>query len=370
MNFIRSILPGGKHRLNFEKKSLDISQITPRMYALSYPSDNFIESIYHNNQDDIAEYLNKNHPGKYLIFNLSGIPYENKGKFNTSVIDYFWPDHKAPPLYDIFKIIFEAYHYLTKDELKQNVICVHCLAGKGRTGTICCSLLLYGKLCDNAQDANNYFSLKRFKQLNKGVQEPSQLRYINYIERLINKRQNIKLKMYEIRDVFISGIKLKDGEVISYKFETNYYKEDKASYYLSLRQGQIVVGDVTINIYRNGKLIAWVFFNTHLEEINDKNTKLFYNIKGIDPRFLLKDNDYSLMTVEINIFQIIHNSSNNKSMYIDEMVNKEIVKIGEMNKYLNYAHAMDPLKFKYENTILFFGNEKNDIKDVLNGINK
>lgn len=96
MNFIRSILPGGKHRMMSENKSLDIAKITPRMYAMSYPSDSFIESMYHNSQEDIAEYLNKNHPKKYLIFNLSGITYDSE-KFNNSVITYHWPDHKAPP---------------------------------------------------------------------------------------------------------------------------------------------------------------------------------------------------------------------------------------------------------------------------------
>ena len=144
MNFLRSILPGSSHRITYGNKSLDISPITPRMYAMSYPSDNIIESMYHNNQDDIAEYLNDKHPKKYLIFNVSGIEYKNPDKFNKSVITYNCPDQKSPSLYDIFSIIFQAYKFLGED--KDNVICIHCLAGKGRTGTICCALLLYGRL--------------------------------------------------------------------------------------------------------------------------------------------------------------------------------------------------------------------------------
>ena len=251
MNFIRAILPGGRHRIMSDYKSLDIAKITPRMYAMSYPSDNFIESMYHNNQDDIANYLNKNHPKKYLIFNLSGIPYDRE-KFNNSVIDYFWADHKAPPLYDIFTIIYQAYNFLGKD--KENVICIHCLAGKGRTGTICCSLLLYGKLLKCSQDANNYFSTKRFKKLNKGVQEPSQLRYIQYFDKMLHDKnfKGLDLKVYEIKNVYITGIILNDGESIAYKIETNYYKENENKNYLSENKGLIVVGNVTINIYRNG----------------------------------------------------------------------------------------------------------------------
>ena len=366
MNFLRSILPSGKQRLmSDDNKSLDIAQITPRMYAMSYPSENFFESIYHNNQNDIAEYLNKNHPNKYLIFNLSGIPYSSKDKFNNSVIDYFWPDHKAPPLYDIFNIIDQAYSFLKKD--KENVICIHCLAGKGRTGTICCSLLLYGRLCANSEDANNYFSYKRFKKLNKGVQEPSQVRYIQYFDQLIQFKKHIELKIYEIRDVYITGIKLKDGEIISYKYETNYYKEENSNNYVTNKQGQIVIGDVTINIYRNGKLFGWVFFNTHLEIIN--NNKLFYNIRGIDPRFLLKEADYNLMTVEINIFPYFHQNPDNKpNLLVDDMIGREMVKIKKMNGYLNEAHNQNNNFFQYQNSILFFGNEKNNIYDVLSQI--
>ena len=438
MNFIRSILPGGKHRMMSENKCLDISKITPRMYAMSYPSDNFFESMYHNNQDDIADYLNKNHPKKYLIFNLSGIPYQVE-KFNNSVINYYWPDHKAPPLSDIFNIIFQAYNFLGKD--KENVICIHCLAGKGRTGTICCSLLLYGKLLKCSQDANNYFSTKRFKKLNKGVQEPSQVRYIEYFDKMLYTPnfQGLDLTIYEITNVYVTGIKLNEGESITYKFETNYYKETDARLYLSQDKGQIVTGDVTINIYRNGKLKAWIFFNTYF--IQPTNNKLFFHLKDIDPRFLLKEPDYSLMTIEVTIYPYyfnqnidnnnsnnnlnqqnninnknnntinnmnnntnnninnninnntnnnmnnntnnninsnnnnnmnnnINNNNNNKNnSLINDMLVKEMNKIRKMNEYLYYANTKNPNQFYQENKILFFGDENDDISEVLSQIN-
>jgi phosphatidylinositol-3,4,5-trisphosphate 3-phosphatase/dual-specificity protein phosphatase PTEN len=348
-----------------ENKSLDLSAIAPRMYAMSYPSENFIESMYHNDQNDIAEYFNKKHPNKYLIFNLSGIPYTSKSKFNDKVIDYFWPDHKAPPLYDIFNIIEQAFDFLKKD--KDNVICVHCLAGKGRTGTICCSLLLYGKLCYYYNQANDYFSYKRFKQLNKGVQEPSQLRYLKYLDNLIQNRKYIDLKAYEIKDVYITGIKLKNGESITYKYETNYYKENASDIYKSNMNGQIVVGDVTINIYRNEKLIGWVFFNTNCEEI--KNKIIFYDIRNIDPRFLLKDEDYSLMTVEINIIPFnLNNPGNKANLLVDDMIGSEMERIKQMNTLLGHVYK-DGHSFFLENVQLFFGKEKNNIYDVLREIN-
>ena len=362
-----------------ENKSLDIAKITPRMYAMSYPSDNFIESMYHNSQDDIADYLNKNHPKKYLIFNLSGIPYDRE-KFNNSVIDYFWPDHKAPPLFDIFNIIYQAYNFLGKD--KENVIIIHCLAGKGRTGTICCSLLLYGKILKTSQEANDYFSTKRFKKLNKGVQEPSQVRYIQYFDKMLYNPnfKGLDMRVYEIKNVYITGIKLKDGESITYKFETNFYKENESVNYLSQTNGQIVLGDVTINIYRNGNLKAWVFFNTFF--IEPQNNKLFFQIKDIDPRFLLKQPDYNLMMVEIDIYpyflnnqnnnmnrnNFINNFNNNNNNLVKDMMNKEMNRIRKMNEYLYYANNKNPGQFYQENKILFFGDENDDTYDILNQI--
>lgn len=382
MNFIRSILPGGKHRMISENKSLDIAKITPRMYAMSYPSDNFIESMYHNSQEDIAEYLNKNHPKKYLIFNLSGITYDGE-KFNNSVITYHWPDHKAPPLYDIFNIILQAYTYLGKD--KENVICVHCLAGKGRTGTICCSLLLYGKLLKTSNEANDYFSTKRFKKLNKGVQEPSQVRYLKYFDIMLDSKKfkGLELKMFEIQKVDITGVKLNDGESITYKIETNSYKENESKHYISKDKGQIVAGDVTINIYRNGTLKAWIFFNTLFLDFSQN--RLFFNVNEIDPRFLKKEMDYTLMSVDVMIkpfFPEIQNNENDTNtdnnninindneQYIDEMIEKEIDRIKKMNELIYYANNKDPNVFYSENKNLFFGDEKDDINEVMSEINK
>ena len=383
MNFIRSILPGGKHRMISENKSLDVAKITPRMYAMSYPSDNFIESMYHNSQEDIAEYFNKNHPKKYLIFNLSGIPYDSE-KFNNSVINYQWPDHKAPPLYDIFNIILQAYTYLGKD--KENVICVHCLAGKGRTGTICCALLLYGKLLKSSQEANDYFSTKRFKELNKGVQEPSQVRYLTYFDTMLNsqKFKGLELKMFEIQKIDITGIKLNDGESITYKIETNCYKESESKDYLSKNKGQIIAGDVTINIYRNDSLKAWIFFNTLFLDFSQN--RLFFSVGDIDPRFLKKQPDYNLMCVEVFIkpfFPEIQNNDNtndnnkvnndninNNENLVDNMIEQEINKIKKMNELIYYANNKDSNTFYNDNKNLFFGDEKDDISEVLKEISK
>ena len=44
-----------------------------------------------------------------------------------------------------------------------NVIVVHCNAGKGRTGTSIACFFLYSGLAENAEDAINYYGRKRFR---------------------------------------------------------------------------------------------------------------------------------------------------------------------------------------------------------------
>lgn len=63
---------------------------------------------------------------------------------------------------------------------------IHCLAGKGRTGTIiCCYLLFCGRL-KTVQDALEYYGKKRFHSEGLGVNQPCQVRYVEYFFRMLN----------------------------------------------------------------------------------------------------------------------------------------------------------------------------------------
>ncbi len=358
-----------------EGMSLDLSYITPRMLAMSYPSSSFIESLYHNNIEDISNYLKKNHDKKYLIFNLSGIPYETK-YFDDKVVDFKWPDHKAPPLFDIFIIIQKSIYHLMQDPL--NIICLHCLAGKGRTGTICCCLLMYSRLARSSKVANDYYSLKRFKKLNKAVQEPSQVRYLTYFDAMLNPMifKGLIPKFFLLEGVEITGIKLNNGESITYRIETNYYKENEVNNYTVFGK-PVVTGDVTINIYRNGQLKAWIFFNTSFLDSN-YNIKYFF-IKEIDPRFLVDDQDYNCMMVSMKYQPYYHQNNNFNSFTqngytnniniindnnsrICGMIEQENSKVNKMNELLYYVNTRNPEEIYNENKRLFFGDKIDDIQ--------
>ena len=48
------------------------------------------------------------------------------------------------------------------EEDKENVISIHCLDGKDRTGVIICSYLMYCGYADSADNAIVYYTQKRF----------------------------------------------------------------------------------------------------------------------------------------------------------------------------------------------------------------
>jgi len=69
-----------------------------------------------------------------------------------------------------------------------NIIAVHCKAGKGRTGTMIASYMVYTGMCETAGDALRVFGQRRTAN-GKGVTIPSQIRYVHYFEFYCNRRR-------------------------------------------------------------------------------------------------------------------------------------------------------------------------------------
>ena len=183
MDFIRTKVSGKKHRYIDEKYNLDLTYITPRIIAMAFPGSG-LKALYRNTVDDVSTFLKERHGEHFIILNLSGIKYDGK-KFLGNVIDYDnWPDHHSPPIELLFSLIEKMHSFLLADP--NNVIAIHCNAGKGRTGTLICCYLLFSGRFKNLNDAFDYYSLKRFDK-GLGVSHASQKRYVGYFFDIITK---------------------------------------------------------------------------------------------------------------------------------------------------------------------------------------
>lgn len=89
-----------------------------------------------------------------------------------------WLDHHSPPLVVLIEVITSMHEFLQADPA--NVVGVHCKAGRGRTGTVIASYLLYSKDFDSARDAIDFFNIRR-SSTGRGVEGPSQTRSVQYI---------------------------------------------------------------------------------------------------------------------------------------------------------------------------------------------
>lgn len=277
-NFLKSLVSQDKNRFCFDGFDLDLTYITPRIIAMGLPSTSY-EALYRNDMNDVLNFFNERHKEHYKVYNLCE---EKKYALNIFYKQGYFPfqDHEAPPLNIIRPFCEDAKQFL--DEDPKNVVAIHCLAGKGRTGTLISCLLLYLKEFDTAADCLKYYGLMRVDN-GKGVTVPSQIRYVFYFEQIL--KHNIphpvifkKLCIKKIRMVTIPAFSKMcfvvenkvDNKLNSYNYNKKETYEENAPFvdFELGDEGFIVIGDVKILFYTvpmfGGKdKIFKMWFNTN-----------------------------------------------------------------------------------------------------------
>lgn len=186
---LRAKVSKDRNRFQDDENDLDLSYITDDIIAMGFPSSG-IETLWRNSIDDVCALLKKYHQSHFMIWNLSGRSYDYQ-KFDNQILDYGFPDHHSPPLHVLFKIVLSMHSWLSEDP--QNVAVVHCVGGKGRTGTVIAAFLMYSNPTQfpDAQSALNHFAQRR-SSIQKGVIQASQIRYTDYFSSIL--KNNFVLK--------------------------------------------------------------------------------------------------------------------------------------------------------------------------------
>ena len=392
LNFLKGVYKSPR-----QYENLDLDYITNRIIAMSYPGDSIKEILKHNNINEIINHLHKYHNNNYKIYNLSGIPYK-ENKFDNMVKLYYWKDHHAPPLFELFKICFSIRDYLNIKN--DNIVCIHCLAGKGRTGVVICCLLIISNLFDCTQDILDYFSIKRIGKKNKGVEQSGQIRYVILFNYLLYSPQfkGLDVKCYEIEQIVISGLSENEISSCYIKIESYYHKcdnnimensslsqnsfllksinnqnsnnnnnnynnNDKYIQPMNLKGNYVVCGDFVIYVIQNtyfNPILCWICYHTFL--LNENNNKIVFTIKDIDPITIQNNEKYKNLKIEI-IYKPFNDENNNETLNF--IINNERIKMNKLNSIIQEFRNIKPNEKKRQGHKLLFGQSNNDINEVL-----
>jgi len=409
MDVIREIVSGKKKRFKDGNFNLDLTYITPRVIAMAYPASG-IESTYRNHIDDVSKFLKDRHGQNFLIFNLSGRVY-NEAKFDKLVKNFPWEDHHSPPIQTLFQVCQTSHSFL-KSNIK-NVIVVHCLAGKGRTGSVICCYLIYCGRVSTAEEALLYYKKMRFAE-GGGVTQPSQIRYVKYFE-IIYKRVQMTPTALRLNVISLIGVPRlnSDGsmrpymEIYTVKNNKLIYTDKKKynetrSYFdhgvkqlnkidIKIESNVVLVGDILIKIYNMSKSalgmtqtkVAFRFaFNTAFLEpkvvatngvsivpVDEKDKKMIYesfDVSQLDPDSVRKDERYpKTFEIELALTPICgctnEVSFEKKCKTCQLLFNEEIQDWENIYEIMKEYVKPEPT----ESTVLLFGEKKDNFDEIL-----
>ncbi len=157
-----------------------------------------IEHAYRNPRYELVRFLEKYHKDHYKVYNFCCEPGRGYSPdvFAGRVERYPFKDHNTPPLETMVAFANSAKLWLDEDPL--NVVTMHCKAGKGRAGLMCCVLLIRSGVCQSAKEALDLYDRERVTN-NRGLTVCSQRKFVVFYEALWRKVWKVEGNIGDIK---------------------------------------------------------------------------------------------------------------------------------------------------------------------------
>uniref|UniRef100_A0A674F397 Tensin 3 n=1 Tax=Salmo trutta TaxID=8032 RepID=A0A674F397_SALTR len=158
-----------------EGYELDLTYVTERIIAVSFPRT-CSEEIYLHNLKDVTRMLKSKHADNYLSVCLT---------LCLQTLDTGWPDLHAPPLDKICTICKAMEGWLNADPL--HVVVIHCRGGKSRIGVVISSFVHFTDISASADQALDRFAMRKYYDDKvSALMTPSQKRYVWILNSLLS----------------------------------------------------------------------------------------------------------------------------------------------------------------------------------------
>ncbi|XP_058651243.1 tensin-3-like isoform X2 [Onychostoma macrolepis] len=261
-----------------EGYELDLTYVTERIIAVSFPQDCFDET-YLRNLRDVTHMLKSKHADNYLVINLSERKQELT-KMNPKTLDTGWPDFHAPPLDKICTICKAIENWLNADPL--HVVVIHCRGGKGRIGVVISSFVHFTDVSASADQALDRFAMRKFYDDKvSALMTPSQKRYVWILNSLLSGSIKMNTSPLFLHCVLIHGmprfdpagvcqlyLKVYQGMQVVYVsgvYHVGAAHRDRIS--IALEPAQLLKGDIMVKCFHKSSgserdLIFRVQFHT------------------------------------------------------------------------------------------------------------
>ena len=178
----RRLVSRDKHRFCKDGFDLDLTYILDRrLIAMGIPAC-ALDKTWRNDIGEVKAFFLRYHPDRFLIFDLSGLHSYDPSHFSHRVVEAGWPDHHPPPFELLHAVVLAMHRFYHQHP--DHCVAVHCLAGRGRTGTVIACFLLFERLQPSPQAAVHCFCARR-SQSASDISGPSQLRYVEYYHRFL-----------------------------------------------------------------------------------------------------------------------------------------------------------------------------------------